>query len=72
MDRVFAVKMPYLCTVKIKKIKKNGKDRIRNLGLGRRSIWRRRSIRQYLTDEPELAPYKEMILHKNAELLFGK
>ena len=24
------------------------------------------------TDEPELAPYKEMILHKNAELLFGK
>lgn len=28
-------------------------------------------MRQYLTDEPDLAPYKEMILHKNAEWLFG-
>ena len=28
-------------------------------------------MQQYLTDEPDLAPYKEMILHKNAEWLFG-
>ena len=28
-------------------------------------------MQQYLTDEPNLAPYKEMILHKNAEWLFG-
>ena len=28
-------------------------------------------MQQYLTTEPELAPYKEMILHKNAEWLFG-
>ncbi|MDE5571922.1 MAG: amidohydrolase family protein, partial [Prevotella sp.] len=28
-------------------------------------------MRQYLTDEPDLAPYKEMILHKNAKWLFG-
>ena len=26
-------------------------------------------MQQYLTDEPDLAPYKEMILHKNAERL---
>ena len=26
-------------------------------------------MQQYLTDEPDLAPYKEMILHKNAEWL---
>ena len=30
-----------------------------------------RRMQQYLTDEPDLAPYKEMILHKNAEWLFG-
>ena len=29
-------------------------------------------MQQYLTTEPDLAPYKEMILHKNAELLYGK
>ena len=29
-------------------------------------------MRQYLTAEPDLAPYKEMILHRNAERLFGK
>ena len=28
-------------------------------------------MQQYLTAEPDLAPYKEMILHKNAELLLG-
>ena len=28
-------------------------------------------MQQYLTTEPDLAPYKEMILHKNAEWLFG-
>lgn len=28
-------------------------------------------MRQYLTDEPDLAPFKEMILHGNAEKLFG-
>ena len=28
-------------------------------------------MKQYLTDEPDLAPYREMILHKNAEWLFG-
>lgn len=28
-------------------------------------------LRQYLTDTPDLAPYKEMILHENAEHLFG-
>ena len=28
-------------------------------------------MQQYLTTEPDLAPYKEMILHKNAELLLG-
>ncbi|MBQ9822089.1 MAG: amidohydrolase [Muribaculaceae bacterium] len=28
-------------------------------------------MQQYLTDEPDLAPYKEMILHKNAACLFG-
>ena len=28
-------------------------------------------MQQYLTDEPDLAPYKEMILHKNADWLFG-
>ena len=28
-------------------------------------------MQQYLTDEPDLAPYKEMILHKNAEWLLG-
>ena len=28
-------------------------------------------MRQYLTEEPDLAPFKEMILHKNAEWLFG-
>ena len=28
-------------------------------------------MQQYLTAEPDLAPYKEMILHKNAELLMG-
>lgn len=28
-------------------------------------------MKQYLTDEPDLAPYKEMILHKNAEWLLG-
>ena len=26
-------------------------------------------MRQYLTDEPDLAPYKEMILHVNAKEL---
>ena len=29
-------------------------------------------MRQYLTDEPDLAPFKEMILHKNSEWLFNK
>jgi len=28
-------------------------------------------MKQYLTDEPDLAPYKDMILHKNAEWLLG-
>ena len=28
-------------------------------------------MKQYLADEPDLAPYKEMILHKNAEWLLG-
>ena len=28
-------------------------------------------MKQYLTNEPDLAPYKEMILHKNAEWLLG-
>ena len=28
-------------------------------------------MQQYLTAEPDLAPYKEMILHKNAEWLFS-
>ena len=28
-------------------------------------------MRQYLTDEPDLAPYREMILHENAEHLLG-
>ncbi len=28
-------------------------------------------MQQYLTTEPDLAPYKEMILHKNAEWLLG-
>ena len=28
-------------------------------------------MRQYLTDEPDLAPLREMILHKNAEWLLG-
>ena len=28
-------------------------------------------MQQYLTTDPDLAPYKEMILHKNAELLYG-
>ncbi len=28
-------------------------------------------MKQYLTDEPDLAPYKEMILHKNAAWLLG-
>ena len=28
-------------------------------------------MQQYLTAEPDLAPYKEMILHKNAEWLMG-
>jgi len=28
-------------------------------------------MRQYLTDEPDLAPYREMILHESAESLFG-
>ena len=28
-------------------------------------------MKQYLTTEPDLAPYKEMILHKNAEWLLG-
>ena len=28
-------------------------------------------MKQYLTAEPDLAPYKEMILHKNAEWLMG-
>ena len=28
-------------------------------------------MKQYLTTEPDLAPYKEMILHKNAEWLMG-
>ena len=28
-------------------------------------------MQQYLTDEPDLVPYKEMILHKNAEWLLG-
>ena len=28
-------------------------------------------MKQYLTDEPDLAPFKEMILWKNAEWLFG-
>ena len=30
-----------------------------------------RHMQQYLTTEPDLAPYKEMILHKNAEWLLG-
>ena len=29
-------------------------------------------MQQYLTDEPDLKPYKEMILYKNALELFGK
>ena len=29
-------------------------------------------MQQYLTTEPDLAPYREMILHKNAEWLMGK
>ena len=29
-------------------------------------------MKQYLTNEPDFAPYKEMILHKNAEWLMGK
>lgn len=29
-------------------------------------------MKQYLTDEPDLKPYKEMILYKNALKLFGK
>ena len=28
-------------------------------------------MKQYLCDEPDLAPYREMILHKNAEWLFS-
>ena len=28
-------------------------------------------MRQYLSEEPDFAPFKEMILHKNAEWLFG-
>ena len=28
-------------------------------------------MQQYLTNEPDLAPYREMILHKNAEWLLG-
>lgn len=28
-------------------------------------------MRRYLTNEPDLAPFKEMILHKNAEWLWG-
>ena len=28
-------------------------------------------MKQYLTNEPDLAPYKDMILHKNAEWLLG-
>ena len=28
-------------------------------------------MKQYLTNEPDLAPYREMILHKNAEWLLG-
>lgn len=28
-------------------------------------------MRQYLTDDPQLAPYKEMFLRENAEYLFG-
>ena len=28
-------------------------------------------MKQYLNDEPDLAPFREMILHKNAEWLFG-
>ena len=28
-------------------------------------------MKQYLTNEPDFAPYKEMILHKNAEWLLG-
>jgi len=27
-------------------------------------------MRQYLTDEPDLAPLREMILHNNASRLF--
>lgn len=30
-----------------------------------------RHMQQYLTNEPDLAPYREMILYKNAEWLFG-
>lgn len=29
------------------------------------------TMRRYLTNEPDLAPFKEMILHKNAEWLWG-
>ena len=29
-------------------------------------------MKQYLTDEPDLAPYKNMILHQNAKLLFKR
>ena len=29
-------------------------------------------MRKYLSDEPDLAPYREMILHKNAEWLLSK
>jgi len=31
-----------------------------------------RRMNDYLTAEPDLAPYREMILHQNAEALFGK
>ena len=36
---------PYLCIVKLKQLEDYGKDCIRNLGLGRRSIWRRHGVR---------------------------
>ena len=35
------------------------------------SLQRLQRMQQYLTDEPDLAPYKEMILWKNAEWLLG-
>ena len=28
-------------------------------------------MKKYLTEEPDLAPFREMFLHKNAEFLFG-